>query len=422
MPSTKVVNPSCWSNSEVLRWLIDKDQKQFIPAFLQHNVTGALLKQMLSGEVSLTDDSTVLNLRTVASTVAPAVASKEFARHELAFLENLLRVEFALPVPSAAAEQPVNVWKPTTINGWSYEREKDVWARTLTISCERHRAMILQAQLEKQRAFLEVGTLSLSALITFTSAFATASAASADADPTASADADPTAEDADAGKDSQFALVITTLVLVLSFFNTIMAAWSKIFSHERSLKDWDNFFAKHPEKEETPVLGKLQDVLVELGPDPKDRLRSYDEFMEEFDPIFKSIIEWPKLDPKDWRSTLTHIAKYYPEIWDLLFEHYYENVFFFDCLCGHAWGRWWWLSWAKARDCATYLKALNNHCSQGMLERHWKKEYDADVKRTEQVVRLRNANSQKGAASQEGAAERRLTDAPPGQGQRDSES
>ena len=76
----------------------------------------------------------------------------------------------------------------------------------------------------------------------------------------------------------------------------------------------------------------------------------------------------------------------------------------------------------KQEDCTTYLKALNNHCSQGMLERHWKKEYDADVKRTEQVVRLRNANSQKGAASQEGAAERRLTDAPPGQGQRDSES
>ena len=115
-----------------------------------------------------------------------------------------------------------------------------------------------------------------------------------------------------------------------------MAAWSKIFSHERRLKDWDNFFAKHPEQEETPVLGKLQDVLVELGPDPKDRSRSYDEFMKEFDPIFKSIIEWPKLDPKDWRSTLTQIAKYYPEIWDLLFVHYYENVFFFDCLCGHA--------------------------------------------------------------------------------------
>ena len=47
----------------------------------------------------------------------------------------------------------------------------------------------------------------------------------------------------------------------------------------------------------------------------------------------------------------------------------------------------------------------------------WKKEYTADVKRTEQVVRLRNANPQKGAASQEGAAERRLTDAAPGQRQ-----
>ena len=67
MSSTSVVNPSCWSNSEVLRWLIDVDQKQFIPAFLQHNVTGAMLEQMLPGEVaqdSLTDDSMVLNLRT----------------------------------------------------------------------------------------------------------------------------------------------------------------------------------------------------------------------------------------------------------------------------------------------------------------------------------------------------------------------
>ena len=160
--------------------------------------------------------------------------------------------------------------------------------------------------------------------------------------------------------------MLTTLVLVLSFFNTIMAAWSKIFSHERRLKDWDNFFAKHPEQEETPVLGKLQDVLVELGPDPKDRSRSYDEFMKEFDPIFKSIIEWPKLDPKDWRSTLTHIAKYYPEIWDSLFVHYY-------------------LSWAKAKDGAASIKALNDHCSQGLLARHWRTEYNNDIERTERV-------------------------------------
>ena len=44
----KRVNSSCWSNSEVLRWLIDEDQEQFISAFLLNNVlTGALLKQML---------------------------------------------------------------------------------------------------------------------------------------------------------------------------------------------------------------------------------------------------------------------------------------------------------------------------------------------------------------------------------------
>jgi len=130
-----------------------------------------MLEQMLPGEVaqdSLTDDSMVLNLRTVASTVASTVAPEELARHGLAGLESLLRVKFDLPVRSAAAET-VKVWKPITINGWSYEREKDIWARTLTISCERHRAMILQAQLEKQHAFLEVRTLSI---------FATASAAS----------------------------------------------------------------------------------------------------------------------------------------------------------------------------------------------------------------------------------------------------
>ena len=100
-----------------------------------------------------------------------------------------------------------------------------------------------------------------------------------------------------------------------------MAGWSKVFSYERRLKGWDNFFANHPEQEETPALGKLQDVLVELGPAPKDRSRSYDELMKEFDPWTKSI-GWPKLDPKNWRATLPHIAKYYPEIWNLLFRHY----------------------------------------------------------------------------------------------------
>ena len=125
-----------------------------------------MLEQMLPGEVaqdSLTEDSMVLNLRTVASTVASTVAPEELARHGLTGLESLCsRVKFDLPVRSAAAET-VKVWKPITINGWSYEREKDIWARTLTISCERHRAMILQAQLEKQHAFLEVRTLSMCA-------------------------------------------------------------------------------------------------------------------------------------------------------------------------------------------------------------------------------------------------------------------
>tara|TARA_B100000767_G_scaffold183490_1_gene171284 strand:- start:168 stop:290 length:123 start_codon:yes stop_codon:yes gene_type:complete len=40
-----------------------------------------------------------------------------------------------------------------------------------------------------------------------------------------------------------------------------VAGWSRIFSYERRLKDWDKFFADHPEKEETPALGKLQEVL-----------------------------------------------------------------------------------------------------------------------------------------------------------------
>ena len=358
MSSTSVVNPSCWSNSEVLRWLIDVDQKQFIPAFLQHNVTGALLKQMLSGEVvqdSRTDRSTILNLLTVASTgastVASSVASKELARHELAGLESLLREKFALPVkfalPRSAETQPDN--------GWSYEREKDIWVRTLTISCERHRAMILQAQLKKKHAHLEVLTLVLSTLTTFLSAFATASAVGADSDPS-----------------TDFTLwtiplqtLLTTLVLVLSFFITIFSGWSKVFSYESRLKGWDNFFAKHPEQEETPALGKLQENFVQLAPAPKDRSLSYDEFMQEFDPWTKAI-EWPKLDPRDWRSTLTHIAKYYPEIWDSLFVHYY-------------------LSWAKAKDGAASIKALNDHCSQGLLARHWRTEYNNDIERTERV-------------------------------------
>ena len=55
MPSIRAVvckrgDSSGWSNSDVLRWLIDEDQKQFIPAFLQHNVTGAQLKRMLSSK------------------------------------------------------------------------------------------------------------------------------------------------------------------------------------------------------------------------------------------------------------------------------------------------------------------------------------------------------------------------------------
>ena len=169
-------------------------------------------------------------------------------------------------------------------------------------------------------------TLFLSTLTTIhihlgESAYATASAAGADADPErAISQANHTAEQVGANK--RFAVAI--LILVLSFFITLVAGWSKIFSYERKLKDWDKFFADHPEKEETPALGKLQEVLVQLAPAPKDRLRSYDEFMQEFDPWTKSI-EWPQVAPGDWMSTLKQIRKHYPEIWDLIFLKYYEN-------------------------------------------------------------------------------------------------
>ena len=70
---------------------------------------------------------------------------------------------------------------------------------------------------------------------------------------------------------------------------------------------------------------------------------------------------------------------HYPEIWDLIFLKYYENG-----------GHWWWPSYPKLKDGTPYLKALNDHCSQGLLARHWTTDYNDDIKRNNDVERMKH--------------------------------
>ena len=81
-------------------------------------------------------------------------------------------------------------------------------------------------------------------------------------------------------------------------------------------------------------------------------------------------------------STLKQIRKHYPEIWDLIFLKYYENG-----------GHWWWPSYPKLKDGARYLNALNDHCSQGLLARHWTTDYNDDIKRNNDVERMHETAS-----------------------------
>ena len=367
---------SCWSNSEVLRWLIDEDQKQFIPAFLQHNVTGAMLKQMLScTDVAQNNDADsayphIPSIEYLGETAVQSGASEA----QLAGLISLLRVRLALPLCGSTAA----VTEPTerqTINGWSYEREKDIWVRTHMISCERHRALILQEQLKGKQSNAQVLTLVLSTLTTFLSALA-AGYASSDEDHT----------------------VLTTwstrLILLLSFAITVSAGWGKIFNYERRLKEWAAFFEVLLNVQGMK-LGKLQDLKLTMAPSPGDRLCSYDEFKEDFSLWIQSMPHWPEVGPGEWQSTLTCIAKEKPEIWSMFFICFYEIVLPLDFLCGKkqhekmtprereikntTFDCFWWTAWAKEVDSATYLEALD-HCTDGLLQQHWKLDYDRDLK------------------------------------------
>ena len=391
---SKRVELSCWSNSEVLRWLIDEDQKQFIPAFLQHNVTGAMLKQMLSctdlaqehpeaekehprAETSaqggvIDADAAYPHIPSIGCLGETAVQSGA-SEAQLAGLISLLRVRLALPLCGSTAA----VTPGQTINGWSYEREKDIWVRTHMISCERHRALVLQEQLRGNQSKAQLRTLVLSSLTTFLSALA-AGYTSSDEDHT----------------------VLTTwsrlILLGLSFFITVSAGWGKIFSYERRLKDWATFFKGHPEHEEEMKLGKLQDLKLTMAPSPRDRLCSYDEFKEDFSLWLQSMPHWPEVGPGEWKSTLTCIAKEKPEIWSMYFSRFYETVFPLDFLCGKkqhekmtprereirntTFDCFWWTAWAKEVDSATYLEALNDHCTEGLLQQHWELDYDKDLK------------------------------------------
>ena len=329
----KRVELSCWSNSEVLRWLIDEDQKQFIPAFLQHNVTGAMLKQMLSctdlaqknpeaeeehprAETSaqggvIDADAAYPHIPSIKCLGETAVQSGA-SEAQLAGLISLLRVRLALPLCGSAAVTPT---EGQTINGWSYEREKDIWVRTHMISCERHRALILQEQLRGKQSNAQILTLVLSTLTTFLSALA-AGYASSDEDHT----------------------VLTTwstrLILLLSFAITVSAGRGKIFGYERRLKEWATFAEEHPEQEVEMKLGRLQDLKLTMAPSPGDRLCSYDEFKEDFSPWLQSMPHWPEIGPGEWQSTLTCIAKEKPEIWSMFFSCFYEIVFPLDFLSG----------------------------------------------------------------------------------------
>ena len=284
-----------WTNSDVLRWLIDHDEKQFVPIFIKRNVTGALLSRVLEAG----DDQ--------ASKLRELVSGADVSEEQQDGLCDLL-VNVLAPQREVVAEEQGN-------KGWTYDKDVRHNQELLLHMMDSHRFERLRADVQASKEHFAVVILLLSTVITFISAISsslttTSVSACSEVSSGGAADGSPSAI------EMAFSFTITTLSAVL----TLMTGFVKLFSFDQKLKMWNDFIKDQPDTDCFNVLSKpVQDRM----PYQKWKDTQYAKYQEQV----KNGISAPDIAPETWERTLVSIARKQPEAWRNTFAPFYECRF-----------------------------------------------------------------------------------------------
>jgi len=261
----------CWTNQQVLRWLLQVDQKQFLAPFVLNNVTGAVLLEALEAEP--------------ASTVSLSQLAGDPPELQLAGLRGLAKQQL---LRASLVSEAVDDTK-----GWSFDNELSELTYFFGVSTDRERANRILKHLKAMKEHVAVLTLLLSTVTTIVSVVGSSLTASDDS-----------------------ATALSYVTTGLSSAATLLAGFSRIYDYDKRLKEVQDYISGYCDE----YTGLLEQLL--LPPHARD---SYSEWSARKKQRFESETQRaPEVDPDVWEDTLRQIARKQPETWRSLFAIAYH--------------------------------------------------------------------------------------------------
>ena len=309
-PSPRPADPRNWTNADVLRWLIDADQKQHVPAFIRHNVTGPLLVELLS-RADGPDSLSALLAR------QPGENERTSGSQNPEAIEGLVRLMKKQLLHTRRTTQRTTQEDAQRINGWTFGTDQMIYNEYLEDEQLWHRSMCARDQLQQKKALFSMTSLLVSTLTTFLSVILVS------------------IESGDSGTEDTTGVLKLVLGIIVAGFAGLLATLAgvaKVYDFEGRQDAWNEWCAG----QSIPRIN-YEHLMDELQLHPSQRSRSYAEWMHEYNRKVREPCsagtKRPDEPPGAWEETLTQIARQQPEIWRKFFAPFYDIRYNGESFC-----------------------------------------------------------------------------------------
>ena len=372
-PSPRPADPRNWTNADVLRWLIDADQKQHVPAFIRHNVTGPLLVDLLS-RADGPDSLSALLAR------QPGESERTSGSQNPEAIEGLVRLMKKQLLHTRRTTQK----DAQCINGWTFQADQMIYNEYLEDEQLWHRSMCARDQLQQKKALFSMTSLLVSTLTTFLSVILVS------------------IEGGDNGKEDRTSVLKLVLGLVVAGFAGLLATLggvAKVYDFEGRQDAWNEWCAGQSQ----PRIS-YEHLMDELQLHPSQRSMSYAEWMDQYNRQVREPCsagtKRPDEPPGAWEETLTQIARQQPETWRKFFAPFYYILYNGEIFrkapkrCHSAYEVPWWawrlhtlskllggrmVTFDPIVDNEEHVKALNDSSLvKGNFKDYWEVAYDKE--------------------------------------------
>eukprot|EP00964_Phaeocystis_antarctica_P160364 scaffold131917_cov72-Phaeocystis_antarctica.AAC.3 len=376
-PSPRPADPRNWTNAEVLHWLIDADQKQHVPAFIRHNVTGPLLVDLLSRADGPGSLSALLARQ-------PGESERTSGSQNPEAIEGLVRLMKKQLLHTRRTTQRTTQEDAQRINGWTFQADQMIYNEYLEDEQLWHRSMCARDQLQQKKALFSMTSLLVSTLTTFLSVILVS------------------IESGDSGaEDTTGVLKLVLGVIVAGFAGLLatLAGVAKVYDFEGRQDAWNEWCAG----QSIPRLS-YEHLMDELQLHPSQRSKSYAEWMDAYNREVREPCsagpKRPDEPPGAWEETLTQIARQQPETWRKFFAPFYYILYNGEIFrkapkrCHSAYEVPWWawrlhtlskllggrmVTFDPIVDNEEHVKALNDSSLvKGNFKDYWEVAYDKE--------------------------------------------